>query len=109
MRESKITRTIQTTKAQVMCLNIHDGTTTTQEFILPRTYKDDKAILKALASKNTDTMKLVHVASTEVISQLYAMSESKFMEMAEPVIKPKEVAIWADTHCGTDSVSGMEV
>lgn len=91
MRESKITRTIQTTKAQVMCLNINDGSTTTKEFTLPRTYKDDKTILKALAGKNPGTMKPVHVVSTEVISQLYAMPESKFMELATPVEPRKGV------------------
>ena len=106
MRESKITRTIQTTKAQVMCLNVNDGTTTVQEFTLPRTYKDDKTILKALADKNTDTVKLVHVASTEVISQLYAMPESKFMELAEPVVKPLKASNTA--YAGTDSAVEME-
>lgn len=87
MRVPMITRTIQTTSAKVMCLDVTNGNTSIQEFKLPRTYKDDKAILKALADKNTDTMKLVHVVESNVTGQLYGMPESKFMEIAEPINK----------------------
>lgn len=87
MRVPMITRTIQTTTAKVMCLDVTSGSTTIQEFKLPRTYKDSKAILKALADKNTDTMKLVHVVDSTVTGQLYGMPESKFMEVAEPINK----------------------
>lgn len=87
MRVPMITRTIQSTTAKVMCLDVTTGSTTIQEFKLPRTYKDSKAILKALADKNTDTMKLVHVVDSTVTDQLYGMPESKFMEVAEPINK----------------------
>lgn len=55
------------TKANIMCLNIEKGEAFTQEVTLPRTYKDDKAILKAAEKVvNSNTVKAVHVVSAEV-------------------------------------------
>lgn len=87
MRVPMITRTIKTTNVKVICLDTTTGSSFIQEFNLPRTYKDSKAVLKALADKNTDTMKLVHVVESTITNQLYGMPESKFIEVAVPINK----------------------
>lgn len=85
-RVPQVTRTIQTTKVNVMCVNIDKGETFTQELVLPRTYKDDKAILKFIENSSViDNVhfKVVHVISAEVVETLYGMSEQKFIQLAD--------------------------
>ena len=89
-RVPQVTRTIQTTKANIMCLNIEKGEPFTQEVTLPRTYKDDKAILKTAEKViNTNTVKAVHVASAEVQETLYGMTEQRFIELAD-ILPPRK-------------------
>lgn len=89
-RIPQVTRTIQTTKANIMCLNIEKGEPFTQEVTLPRTYKDDKAILKAAEKVvNSNTVKAVHVVSAEVQETLYGMTEQRFIELAE-ILPPRK-------------------
>lgn len=102
MRVPMITRTVKTTAAEVLCVNIEDGTTSVKEFTLPRTYKDDKAILRALEEQNADNVKLVHVVSTTVNERLYGMPESDFIKHAQPIVKqPNDNPI--DTQDVTDN------
>lgn len=90
-RKPQVTRTIQTTKVTLLCLDIVKGEPFTKELVLPRTYKDEKAILKqAEIALNSDTVKAVHVTSTEVQETLYGMSEQRFIELAEPLPKRAE-------------------
>ena len=83
-REPMITRTIQTTSVNLLCVNTNDGTTFTYTMKLPRTYKDDKHILK-VAEKfiNDETIKAVKVIEANVEQTLYGMTEAKFLETAE--------------------------
>lgn len=87
MREHMITRTIKTTTAKVMVVNTEDGSTAIKDYELPRTYKDDKAVLRALEDQNTGTQKLVHVVDTTVNEKLYGMPESDFIKYAQPIDK----------------------
>lgn len=90
-RVPQVTRTIQTTKVDVMCLNIKEGSPFTQSVVLPRTYKDDKAMLKSVEKLiNSDEVKAVHIVSSTVEETLYGMSEQKFIELAE-VLPPRKV------------------
>lgn len=83
MRKPMVTRTFQTTKATVMCLDIEAGESVTRVLTLPRTYKDDKKLLKACEEAITEeNVKAVHVVNTEVIETLYGMEEQKFIENA---------------------------
>lgn len=83
MRKPMVTRTFQTTKATVMCLDIEAGESVTKVLTLPRTYKDDKNLLKACEEAITEeNIKAVHVVDTEVIETLYGMEEQKFIENA---------------------------
>lgn len=85
-RKPMVTRTIQTTRATVLCLNIQEGTPFSTEVVLPRTYKDDKNLLKAAENAlNTDTVKAVHISASSVQETLYGMSEQDFIRLARPM------------------------
>lgn len=83
-RVPQVTRTIKTTIVDVLCLDIDDGEPFNKEVILPRTYKDEKAMLKEAEKViNNDKEKAVHVVGYEVQEKLYGMSEAKFIEFAD--------------------------
>lgn len=91
MRKPMVTRTFQTTRATVMCLDIVAGESVTRVLTLPRTYKDSKKLLKACEEAITEeNVKAVHVVDTEVIETLYGMEEQKFIENA--IVIPKKNA-----------------
>ena len=88
-RTPMVTRTIVTTKATLMCLDIEAGEPFNKEVILPRTYKDEKALLKkARPLVETDTIKAVHVVDTEEVETLYGMTEQEFIENAQ-ILPPR--------------------
>lgn len=79
-----VTRTIQTTRANVMCLDIERGEPFNKEVILPRTYKDEKAMLKQVEKVvNTPMVKAVHIVGHTVEETRYGMTEQQFIEVAE--------------------------
>lgn len=79
-----VTRTIQTTKANVLCLNIVEGEPFNEVVTLPRTYKDEKSLMKMVEKAiNTDSVKAVHVVDTKVEETLYGMSEADFIANAK--------------------------
>ena len=79
-----VTRTITTTKAVCLCVDIAKGETFNDTKVLPRTYKDKNDVLKMLNKINEDeNIKVVSVISTEEIETMYGMLESKFIELAE--------------------------
>lgn len=89
-RVPMVTRTIQTTRANVMCLDIERGEPFNKEVILPRTYNDEKAMLKqAEKVVNNETVKAVHIVDFKVEETRYGMTEQQFIEVAE-VIPPLE-------------------
>ena len=79
-----ITRTIQTTEVNVLCMNIKQGEPFNTTLTLPRTYKDNAAMLKAAAAviDNEDT-KAVHIVASEVKETLYGMKETDFIANAD--------------------------
>lgn len=88
---SLITRTIQTTRANVLCLDINQAEPFNKEVILPRTYKTDESVLKkARELIDTDSVKAVSVVSTSVEETLYGMPENVFIENAT-VLPPRSV------------------
>lgn len=88
-RVPMVTRTIVTTKVNVMCLDIVNGEPFNKEFTLPRTYKTDKEILKVISEQfDNDEHKAVHVVNKEEILTLYGMTEQVFIENAE-VLPPR--------------------
>lgn len=86
-----VTRTITTTKATVMCLNVVQGEPYTETVIAPRTYKDDNALLKVVKSIiETDELKAVHIVAKEEIETLYGMPENDFIDHATVLPKRGE-------------------
>lgn len=84
-----VTRTITTTKANVMCLDIESGEPCNKSVVVPRTYKDDEALLKKVKEVlETDTLKPVHIVGKEEIETLYGMTEQEFIEHAK-VLPPR--------------------
>lgn len=89
-RTPQVTRTIQTTKVNVLCLNIKEGNPFNQTVVLPRTYKDDSHMLKAVEKViNSESVKAVHIVDSVVEETLYGMSEQKFIELAT-VLTPRK-------------------
>lgn len=88
MRKPMVTRTIQTTTAQVVYVDINNEITDTMEVTVPRTYKDEKTLMKAISAVvDGDGIKAVHVKSTTVNETLYGMSEADFIAHAQPMSK----------------------
>lgn len=83
-RKPMITRTITTTCVQALALNLGTHENQTISVILPRTYKDDKALEKALKEAKVPAgLKPVLVLSSEVVETLYGMTEEDFIAAAE--------------------------
>ena len=82
-RKPMVTRTITTTQVNVLCLDIVAGEPFNQQVTLPRTYKEDKKLMKAIeAVVNTENVKAVHVVAKEEVETLYGMSEQDFITNA---------------------------
>lgn len=91
MRKPQVTRTIITTKANVMCLDIQTGEPCNKVFTAPRTYKDNEKLLKVLKStEETDELKLVHIVDVKTEETLYGMDEAEFIKYAT-VLPPRQV------------------
>ena len=95
-RKPMVTRTIQTTRCNVLCLNIVEGEPFNKEIILPRTYKDEKSMMKVVEKViNTEDVKAVHIVHTEVNETLYGMTEQEFIANAH-VLPDRKVS--GETH-----------
>lgn len=91
-----VTRTIQTTTANVLCLNIKEGEPFNKEVVLPRTYKDEKSMMKVVEKIiNTEDVKAVHIVHTEVNETLYGMTEQEFIVTAHVMPDRK---VYGETH-----------
>lgn len=84
MKKPMVTRTILTTEVTVLCLDLIKAEPFNKTVTLPRTYKDEKAIMKKVSAIiDTDEVKAVHVVDTKVNETLYGMTEEQFISMAE--------------------------
>lgn len=91
-RVPMVTRTIVATKANVMCLDVQEGEPFNMDVTVPRTYKDNEALLKKVKPLiETDTVKAVHIVDSEEIETLYGMTEQEFILYAK-VLPPRNVA-----------------
>lgn len=88
-RTPMVTRTIMITRANVLCLN----TTTAESFnklvSFPRTFKDDKSLMKKVREDvDTEDIKAVHIVHKEEVEFLYGMEEQLFIKCAT-ILDPK--------------------
>lgn len=90
-RVPMVTRTIATTKANVMCVDVEVGEPFNKEVTVPRTYKDNDSLLKTVKPIiENEKVKAVHIVDKTEIETLYGMSEQDFIEHAE--VLPKRTA-----------------
>lgn len=83
-RKPMVTRTIITTKVIVLCLDVNSAEPFNETVTLPRTYKDDKKLLKSVEEViNTDYVKAVHIVDKKEIETLYGMTEQDFINNAK--------------------------
>lgn len=88
-RVPMVTRTIVATKANVMCLDVQAGEPFNKVVTVPRTYKDNEALLKKVKPLiETDSVKAVHIVDTEEIETLYGITEQEFIQHAK-VLPPR--------------------
>ena len=82
-RKPMVTRTITTTKANVLCMDIQSAEPFNKVITLPRTYKDDKTLMKRVQEVvETENIKAVHIVDKEEVETLYGMTEQEFIEKA---------------------------
>ena len=89
-RVPMVTRTIPTTKVHMFCVNTEDRSTFEQDFVLPRTYKDEQKMMKALEKAlDGEPVKPVQILAYEVQETLYGMTEAEFVLYGQ-VLPPRE-------------------
>ena len=82
-RKPMVTRTIVTTKVNVLCLDIKSAEPFNKVVTLPRTYNDEKKLFKKVEEVvNTDDVKAVHIVDKEEVETLYGMTEQYFITNA---------------------------
>ena len=75
-----VTRTIQSTKATILCLNTETAEPFNETVLLSGTFKDNKTILKAAKPIiDNDTISAVKVVDVVIEEKLYGMSEQDFI------------------------------
>ena len=89
-RVPQVTRTIPTTIVHILCVNTEDRSTFEQDITLPRTYKDEQKMMKAVEKVlDGEPIKAVSILGSDVKETLYGMTEAEFIQYAQ-VIPPRE-------------------
>ena len=87
-RVPMVTRTISSTTAKVLVVNITTKQTSEKKVTVPRT-PDEKHLMKAVeAAINNEEEKAVTILSSEVVETLYGMEETEFIKVAA-VLPPR--------------------
>lgn len=88
-RTPMITRTLTATECEVLCVDVEAGDTIIENVTVPRTFKNDEALMKALKPLvETEQIKPVHIQKKTVTETLYGMTESDFIAHAS-VLPPR--------------------
>ncbi len=88
-KEAMVTRTIITTKVNVLCLDIVKAEPFNKSLTLAGTFKDEKTLMKAVSNAiNNENQKAVHVVDAQNIETLYGMTEDDFIKNAK-VLPPR--------------------
>lgn len=91
-RLRQVTRTIVTTKVNVMCLDTQKREPLNEVITVSGTFSDEDALLLAVKrAVDTDTLKAIQVVDKEELTNLYAMPEEEFIKLAKIVEKTKKV------------------
>ena len=85
-RKMYVARTIKSTRASILCMDIVMAEPMNIEVVLPKVYTDKKAILKAAKPLlETEQIKAVSVADYETEYAMYRMPIETFLATAEKV------------------------
>lgn len=91
MKETRITRTIESTNADVKCYIRETDEIEIVTLTVPKKYKTMDALLKAVkAIHETEDFVILGIESFEEVQKRYAMSESDFIKYAVE-IEPRKV------------------
>lgn len=90
-RVPMVTRTITTTKAIVMCVDVETGEPFNKEVTVSRSYKDNDSLLKTVKPIiETESIKAVYIVDKTEIETLYGMTEQAFIEQA--IVLPERIS-----------------
>lgn len=82
-KESMVTRTITTTRYEVMTLNVVTAEVAKVEFtLIGKVLPNDKALKALKADFETDDVKVVHIEQAVEVCDLYGMTEREFIKVA---------------------------
>lgn len=82
-RERMVTRTVQLSVCEVMCMNTSTAEVVTRTFEIGGGLTDEKALLKVVKKLyETYTFKCVAISKVTQKEILYGMPESRFIELA---------------------------
>lgn len=85
-----VTRTIESTEVNVLCVDITAGEPFNKDVTVAGTFKDEKSLMKAVEKLvNTDEVKAVHIVHTETKETLYGMTVDKFIGLAD-ILPPRD-------------------
>lgn len=88
-RKAMVTRTITCTRVQTTICKLDTLEIGEMEFLLPRTYKDEKELNKALTKANADSnIKVLTINGTSTEETLYGMDEQDFINSAK-ILPPR--------------------
>lgn len=83
-RIPQVTRTIATTKVNVICMDLDNVEPFNKDIVVPRTYKDEAKLMKVVSAMIDDEhTKAVKIAKAEEVTTLYGMTEEKFIANAD--------------------------
>jgi len=82
-RKPMVTRTILTTKVNVLCMDTESCEPMNIDVTLPRTYKNEDKLFKAVQGEvNKGSIKAVQITDVETVETLYGMAEQDFINGA---------------------------
>lgn len=83
-RNETVSRTRCITECKCLCVFVESEKTAIEYFTLPKTYKNDADVLKAIRKNfETSDMKIVHLLAAEVKRRTYSMSIEDFINLAK--------------------------
>lgn len=87
MRTPMVQRTFRTTKVNALFVNVETKETFEKEFVMPRPFKTEREIIKAVTKSEmfNGTEKLVTILDFKTENVKYSMSERTFIENATQI------------------------
>lgn len=85
MRVPVVSRTLTTTRVELICLNVESGRTESVFMSFPREPTDDYILNQAKREYETNNFKVVYIADRICFTAKYSMSEAEFIQNARKI------------------------